>query len=85
MMKSVLISLFVILLSSCSYTPSTTARSDIITEPCHIEAVDPNTGTVKDAIEANEDNWYIYKPICTEKFKQINKYDESKKEWWQLW
>ena len=82
-MKNVVISLFaMLLLSSCSYTPSTTARSSIITEPCEIATVDPQTGTIKEVIEANEDNFYKNKPICDKKFEQINKYDDNKKPWY---
>lgn len=82
-MKNVVISLFVILLlSSCTYIPSTTARSSIITDPCEIAIVDPETGTIKQVIEANEDNYYKNKPICDKKFEQINKYDDNNKPWY---
>lgn len=84
MMRIALISLLVILLSSCSYTPSTTARSSIITEPCTIAVVSPDTGTVRQLIEANEENYYINKPICDQKFEQINKYDDVNKPWWRF-
>lgn len=83
MIKIALISSLVILLSSCSYTPSTTARSAIITEPCAIAVVSPETGTVKEVIEANEDNYYINKPICDKKFEQINKYADDYT--WRPW
>lgn len=82
-MKNAVISLLVILLlSSCSYTPSTTARSSIITEPCEIAAVDPSIGTVRQVIEANEDNYYKNKPLCDAKFEQINKYDDLNQPWY---
>ena len=84
MTKIALISLLVILLSSCSYTPSTTARSSIITEPCTISVVSPENGTVRELIEANEENYYINKPICDKKFEQINKYDDVNKPWWRM-
>jgi hypothetical protein len=75
----------VILLSSCSYTPSTTARSSIITEPCDIAVVSPENGTVIQLIEANEDNYYKNKPLCDKKFEQIKKYDDINKPWYQWW
>ena len=84
MIKIALISLFVILLSSCTYTPSTTARSSIITESCDIEVVNPDTGTIRELIEANEDNYYKNKPICDKKFEQIRKYDDNTKKWYQF-
>jgi len=85
MIKTAAISLLAIFLaSSCSYTPSTTARSDIITEECYIAVVDPETGTCIEVIDANEENWKVNKPICKEKFIQINKYDESKEAWWEI-
>jgi hypothetical protein len=74
----------VILLSSCTYTPSTTARSSIITEPCEIATVSPENGTVRELIEANEENYLINKPICDKKFEQINKYDDVNKPWWRF-
>jgi len=84
MIKNVAISLLVILLSSCSYTPATATRGEIVTQECIIAVVDPATGTCLDAIKANKENWDINIPICRKKFEIINRYDEEKKQWWEI-
>ena len=74
MIKIVLISLFVTLSSSCS-GPKSTVRSNIITEQCECSAVDPEVGTVRQALEANEENWFINNPACARQAEQLNKHN----------
>ena len=67
MMKFVAIALLLIFTSSCETYRSGTR--DV--ERCHYSIADPNTGTYKDAIDANRENYFVNKPHWDEQFDQL--------------
>ena len=72
MMKLVVVCLFATLLSSCAWYGSVD-RGDYLLIPCAYALADPNSGTVKEAIEANEENWFINQPECDAKFDELDR------------
>ena len=67
MMNFVVIALLLISTSSC--TTYTAAARDV--ERCHYAIADPHTGTYKEAIDANRENYFVNKPHCDEQFDQL--------------
>ena len=69
MIKIVLICLSVTLLSSCISVYDNSLRDS---NRCVISAVDPKTGTLKQAIEANEENYKVNIPDCNRIFNNLD-------------
>ena len=60
MIKIVVICLFAITISSCSFYNSSFRDAD----RCTYSMVDPEVGTIDGAIKANEENWYVNSRDC---------------------
>lgn len=68
MMKLVAICLLAISTSSCISFYDTQLRDIDI---CIYAMVDPAIGSVKEAIDANEENWEVNAPHCARQFEQL--------------
>ena len=75
MIKIVAISLLALSMSSCATYKASTRDVD----RCEYAVVNPETGTIKEAIDANYKNWHINKPHCDKQFDQLGIEDENKK------
>jgi len=67
MTKNVVIVSLVIFISSCSFYGSNTRDVD----RCVYAIANPITGTVNDAVFANEVNFKVNKPHCDDQFDQL--------------
>lgn len=67
MIKIVVICLSMSFISSCSTYEA--IERDV--DRCIYSMVDPDKGTVKGAIDANLQNWYVNSPHCNAQFDQL--------------